>query len=409
MVWYPPEFALNHRFNLYGRTDDRYVIVDATVKTVWKVYVLDDINGRDNEQNVEQYSREAECNRRLLENPHPNLRSVRDGDNGIQNFRYDQDRKRYGVLEFVYLPSVLEKVIYDKNVNYTIFDVLAATLQHLEGIGHLHDKIRFIHGEIKADNIYIDENGIVKIGNFSKAVPLDKYGIGWEKDARSFESLLWQLLTRRKFPCGRDAMRDAGFAQLFNLLASLRWLNRIAQGAGYSAQWDLLKRNFKPWQYVDCRFEPYPKKEGLLCMPPGLAEFLREKASSSLLGPQEPIQHPIESHLSKDQKLVNLRDRAAWNAAPKISKNASDFEERFQLQMERRPQMKLKTPEAGLGPTTWLSATTEHQEREVSTLVGDVRGMLCLPEAQKAERVRIEMEARSKTEKAKSVKWLRPK
>ncbi|CAJ0576744.1 unnamed protein product, partial [Mesorhabditis spiculigera] len=211
MVWYPSDFAFHHDHEIYGKTDSRYVLIDKTMATVWKIYTLPEKQGSEIPINTRHFEREKQRNQELRCKPHENLMLIKE-ENRIQKFRCKADGKQYGVLIFDFLPYTLEK---EPSINYTDDGVATLAYQMLSGISHLHE-LNIAHRDIKPANIFIDKNGIVKIADYnislnegSGCLGSDTGTLRYMHPRQLFESechrqddlwslgvVLWELVTR---------------------------------------------------------------------------------------------------------------------------------------------------------------------------------------------------------------------
>ncbi|XP_028857573.1 serine/threonine-protein kinase Nek3 isoform X2 [Denticeps clupeoides] len=95
---------------------------------------------------------------------HPNIVAFRDA--------FEADGSLYIVMEFCGGGDLLHRIRQQKNVLFTEDVILKWFSQMCAGTLHVHDK-RVLHRDLKSKNVFLTDNGTVKLGDFGSACVLN--------------------------------------------------------------------------------------------------------------------------------------------------------------------------------------------------------------------------------------------
>ncbi|XP_012686385.2 serine/threonine-protein kinase Nek3 isoform X2 [Clupea harengus] len=109
---------------------------------------------------AEQSRREAVLLARMN---HPNIVAFKDS--------FEADGHLYIAMEFCGGGDLLQRIRQQKSSHFSQDVVLKWFAQMCSGAKHIHDK-RVLHRDLKAKNIFLTDNGIVKLGDFGSACVL---------------------------------------------------------------------------------------------------------------------------------------------------------------------------------------------------------------------------------------------
>nr|XP_023997641.1 serine/threonine-protein kinase Nek3-like [Salvelinus alpinus] len=97
---------------------------------------------------------------------HPSIVAFRDS--------FEGDGLLYIVMEFCGGGDLLQKIQQQKNTLFSQDTILKWFAQMCSGTMYVHDK-RVLHRDLKSKNIFLTDNGTVKLGDFGSACVLNRY------------------------------------------------------------------------------------------------------------------------------------------------------------------------------------------------------------------------------------------
>ncbi|XP_018520937.1 serine/threonine-protein kinase Nek3 isoform X3 [Lates calcarifer] len=124
-------------------------------------YVVKEIQLPKNQSKLEISRREAILLSRMK---HPNIVAFREA--------FEADDLLCIVMEYCSGGDLLQRIQQQKNTQFCIDDILRWFAQMCAGAKHIHDK-RVLHRDLKSKNIFLAENGTVKLGDFGSACILN--------------------------------------------------------------------------------------------------------------------------------------------------------------------------------------------------------------------------------------------
>ncbi|XP_051520854.1 serine/threonine-protein kinase Nek3 isoform X1 [Myxocyprinus asiaticus] len=124
-------------------------------------YVMKEIRLPKAETGMRNSRREAILLSRMK---HPNIVTFRDS--------FEADGHLYIVMEFCSGGDLLQRIRQQKNNLFTEDVILKWFAQMCLGTKHIHDK-RVLHRDLKSKNIFLTDNGTVKVGDFGSACSLN--------------------------------------------------------------------------------------------------------------------------------------------------------------------------------------------------------------------------------------------
>ncbi|XP_063060334.1 serine/threonine-protein kinase Nek3 isoform X2 [Engraulis encrasicolus] len=123
-------------------------------------WVLKEIQLPKARSGVEQSRREAVL---LSKMNHPNIVAFKDS--------FEADGHLYIAMEFCGGGDLMQRIRQQKNVHFSADSILRWFAQMCSGAQHIHDK-RVLHRDLKSKNIFLTDNGTVKLGDFGSACVL---------------------------------------------------------------------------------------------------------------------------------------------------------------------------------------------------------------------------------------------
>ncbi|KAK6296344.1 hypothetical protein J4Q44_G00324860 [Coregonus suidteri] len=130
-------------------------------RTNHEKYVMKEILLPKMQSKMENTRREAVLLSRMK---HPSIVAFRDS--------FEGDGHLYIVMEFCGGGDLLQRIQQQKNTLFSQDTILKWFAQMCSGTKHIHDK-RVLHRDLKSKNIFLTENGTVKLGDFGSACVLN--------------------------------------------------------------------------------------------------------------------------------------------------------------------------------------------------------------------------------------------
>ncbi|KAJ7990167.1 hypothetical protein DPEC_G00297510 [Dallia pectoralis] len=130
-------------------------------RTNQETYVLKEIRLPKTQSKTENTRREAVLLSRMK---HPNIVAFKDSFEGGGHL--------YIVMEFCVGGDLLQRIQQQKNKQFPKDTILKWFAQMCSGTKHIHDK-RVLHRDLKSKNIFLTDNGTIKLGDFGSACVLN--------------------------------------------------------------------------------------------------------------------------------------------------------------------------------------------------------------------------------------------
>ncbi|XP_037534229.1 serine/threonine-protein kinase Nek3 [Nematolebias whitei] len=130
-------------------------------KSTQKKYVLKEIQLPKNQSKLEGSRREAIL---LCKMKHPNIVAFGEA--------FEADGLLCIVMEFCSGGDLLQRIQRQKNTHFSVENILKWFAQMCAGAQHIHDK-RVLHRDLKSKNIFLMDDGSVKLGDFGSACVLN--------------------------------------------------------------------------------------------------------------------------------------------------------------------------------------------------------------------------------------------
>ncbi|XP_035479779.1 serine/threonine-protein kinase Nek3 isoform X1 [Scophthalmus maximus] len=124
-------------------------------------YVLKEIQLPKNQSKMENSRREAVL---LSGMKHPNIVAFREA--------FEADDLLCIVMEYCSGGDLLQRIRQQKTAQFCVDDILRWFAQMCAGAKHIHDK-RVLHRDLKSKNIFLTDNGTIKLGDFGSACILN--------------------------------------------------------------------------------------------------------------------------------------------------------------------------------------------------------------------------------------------
>ncbi|XP_078140400.1 serine/threonine-protein kinase Nek3 [Centroberyx gerrardi] len=124
-------------------------------------YVLKEILLPKNQSKLENSRREAVLLSRMK---HPHIVAFREA--------FEADGHLCIVMEYCSGGDLLQRIRQQKTILFSVDDILKWFAQMCTGTKHIHDK-RVLHRDLKAKNIFLTDNGTIKLGDFGSACVLN--------------------------------------------------------------------------------------------------------------------------------------------------------------------------------------------------------------------------------------------
>ncbi|XP_070762318.1 serine/threonine-protein kinase Nek3 [Enoplosus armatus] len=130
-------------------------------KSSQEKYVLKEIQLPKNQSKLENSRREAALLSRMK---HPNIVAFREA--------FEADDLLCIVMEYCNGGDLLQRIRQQKTKHFCIDDILRWFAQMCSAAQHIHDK-RVLHRDLKSKNIFLTDNGTIKLGDFGSACILN--------------------------------------------------------------------------------------------------------------------------------------------------------------------------------------------------------------------------------------------
>ncbi|KAM9317639.1 LOW QUALITY PROTEIN: serine/threonine-protein kinase Nek3 [Pholidichthys leucotaenia] len=137
----------------------RAVLVQC--KSSHQKYVVKEIQLPKNQSKLENSRREAILLSRMH---HPNIVAFREA--------FEADDLLCIVMEYCSGGDLLRRIQQQKNAHFCVDNVLKWFAQMCAGAKHIHDQ-RVLHRDLKSKNIFLTDNGTIKLGDFGSACILN--------------------------------------------------------------------------------------------------------------------------------------------------------------------------------------------------------------------------------------------
>ncbi|KAG9348416.1 hypothetical protein JZ751_002151 [Albula glossodonta] len=124
-------------------------------------YVLKEIRMRKTQSGQESSRKEALLLSRMK---HPNIVAYRES--------FEADGHLYIVMEYCTGGDLLQRIKQQKNSLFSVEVILKWFAQMCLGAKYIHDK-RVLHRDLKSKNVFLTENGTIKLGDFGSACVLN--------------------------------------------------------------------------------------------------------------------------------------------------------------------------------------------------------------------------------------------
>ncbi|XP_013868214.1 serine/threonine-protein kinase Nek3 [Austrofundulus limnaeus] len=130
-------------------------------KSTQEKYVLKEIQLPKNQSKLEEARREAIL---LSKMKHPNIVAFREA--------FEADGLLCIFMEYCSGGDLLQRIQRQKNTQFGVENILKWFAQMCAGAQHIHDK-RVLHRDLKSKNIFLTDDGSVKLGDFGSACVLN--------------------------------------------------------------------------------------------------------------------------------------------------------------------------------------------------------------------------------------------
>ncbi|XP_049432113.1 serine/threonine-protein kinase Nek3 [Epinephelus fuscoguttatus] len=130
-------------------------------KSSQEEYVVKEIQLPKNQSKLESCRREAILLSRMK---HPNIVAFREA--------FEADDLLCIVMEYCSGGDLLQKIRLQKTTLFSVDDILRWCAQMCAATHHIHDK-RVLHRDLKSKNIFLTDNGTIKLGDFGSACILN--------------------------------------------------------------------------------------------------------------------------------------------------------------------------------------------------------------------------------------------
>lgn len=130
-------------------------------KSTQEKYVVKEIQLPKNQSKFENTRREAVLLSRMK---HPNIVAFREA--------FEADDLLCIVMEYCGGGDLLQRIRQQKTEQFCVDDILRWFSQMCAGAKHIHDK-RVLHRDLKSKNIFLTDNGTIKLGDFGSACILN--------------------------------------------------------------------------------------------------------------------------------------------------------------------------------------------------------------------------------------------
>ncbi|XP_058490875.1 serine/threonine-protein kinase Nek3 [Solea solea] len=124
-------------------------------------YVLKEIQLPKNQSKLENSRREAVL---LSTMKHPNIVAFREA--------FEADDLLCIIMEYCRGGDLLQRITQQKTAQFCVDDILRWFSQMCAGAKHIHDK-RVLHRDLKSKNIFLTDDGTIKLGDFGSACVLN--------------------------------------------------------------------------------------------------------------------------------------------------------------------------------------------------------------------------------------------
>ncbi|CAG12784.1 unnamed protein product, partial [Tetraodon nigroviridis] len=157
-------------------------------------YVLKEIQLPKNPSKLDSWRREAVL---LSGMKHPNIVAFREA--------FEADGLLCVIMEYCSGGDLLQRILRQENTHFCTDDILQWFAQLCAATQHVHNK-RVLHRDLKSKNIFLTDDGTVKLGDFGSACVLNRYGGQKSADAGFlFNWMLGASLTRLPMFCSPRA------------------------------------------------------------------------------------------------------------------------------------------------------------------------------------------------------------
>ncbi|XP_026155000.1 serine/threonine-protein kinase Nek3 [Mastacembelus armatus] len=151
-----------------------------------KKYVVKEIQLPKNSSKLENWRREAILLSRMK---HSNIVAFREA--------FEADDLLCIVMEYCSGGDLLQRIQQQKTTQFSVDDVLKWFAEMCAGAKHIHDK-RVLHRDLKSKNIFLTDNGTIKLGDFGSACVLNSsrayaHSYIWDNKPYNNKSDVWSL------------------------------------------------------------------------------------------------------------------------------------------------------------------------------------------------------------------------
>ncbi|CAB1430434.1 unnamed protein product, partial [Pleuronectes platessa] len=171
-------------------------------KNTQQKYVLKEIQLSKNRSKMENSRREAVL---LSGMKHPNIVAFREA--------FEADDLLCIVMEFCSGGDLLQRIRLQKTMQFCLDDILRWFAQMCAGAKHIHEK-RVLHRDLKSKNIFLTDNGTIKLGDFGSACILNSskaYAqtyVGTPYYADELSQIGWRPSVNRNLQSAIDSLLD---------------------------------------------------------------------------------------------------------------------------------------------------------------------------------------------------------